>query len=75
MESITQVLPVLGPNIAVELEGSILTLRIDLSRTIAPSKSGKSVLVASTNGSATLPDGTKVGLNVYRPITGSSPTT
>lgn len=56
----------LGANVEATIDGDILTLTIDLAKTIGPSKSGKTRLVASTNGNASLPDGAKVGLNVYR---------
>ena len=58
----------IGANVEATIADNMLTLVIDLSKTIGPSKSGKTRLVASTNGNATLPDGAKVGVNVYRPI-------
>jgi len=58
-----------GKNIRGEVVGSILTLTIDLHRSIGPSKSGRNTLVATTAGNFVLPDGvTKVGINVYRSI-------
>jgi hypothetical protein len=58
-------------NIADELskDGKTLTLKIDLTRTLGPSVSGKTMLIASTKGDQhiTLPDGrtVTVGVNVY----------
>jgi hypothetical protein len=44
-----------------------LTLTIDTRRSFGESKSGKSVMVASTNGNTRIGDVT-VGVNVYRSI-------
>jgi hypothetical protein len=60
----------LGNNIDATIEANVLTLRIDLSKTLGPSKSGKTTLIASTNGNAVLPDGSRVGVNIYRPKAG-----
>jgi len=57
---------VLGQNIDAKIDGKILTLTIDLSRDVGPSKSGKSRIVATTSGNIQLPDGAKIGLNIYR---------
>jgi hypothetical protein len=59
----------IGRNVQSELDGTTLILRIDLAADAPPSKSGKSLLVASTGGGANLGDvaGTKVNLSVYRP--------
>jgi hypothetical protein len=56
----------IGANVEGTIEANVLVLRIDLSKELGPSKSGKSTLVASTNGNFTLPDGTKIGVNAYR---------
>ena len=56
----------IGANVEATIAGDLLTLVIDLSKTLGPSKSGKTQLVASTNGNATLPDGARLGVNVYR---------
>lgn len=57
----------IGSNITATIEGDTLTLTIDLATTLGPSRSGKTTLIASTNGNAVLPDGSRLGLNVYRP--------
>ncbi len=55
-------------NVEIQVEGSILTLRVDLSKEFGPSSSGKTTIVASTEGNVSVPDHeVKVGLNVYRP--------
>lgn len=58
-----------GAGLVARLDGSKLTLEIDLSAPGSPSASGKSLVIASTRGNVTLdtPAGpVKVGLNVYR---------
>lgn len=60
----------LGDNIEADINGSILTLTIDLSKTFGTSSSGKSETIATTRGNKALEDGygdVKVGINVYKP--------
>jgi len=48
----------------------ILTVKIDLNETIGYSRTGKSILIASTEGNIDVPDTEdeiKIGLNVYKP--------
>lgn len=54
-------------NIEMNVEGSVLTIRVDLSKEFGPSSTGKTIIIASTEGNVTIPDRQeKVGLNVYR---------
>ena len=56
-------------NVAIEVEGSILKIEVDLSKEQGASKSGKSVTIASTDGNVALKgfrEDVKIGLNVYR---------
>jgi hypothetical protein len=54
-------------NVQMTVDGNILTIRVDLSKEFGPSSSGKTIIVASTEGSVSVPDREeKVGLNVYR---------
>lgn len=54
-------------NVEMTVEGTILTIKVDLSKEFGPSSSGKTIIVASTEGNVTIPDRQeKVGLNVYR---------
>ena len=57
-----------GKNVGVTVEGSILTIRIDLSKSQGPSKSGKSTVIATTEGNMVVPggNGAVMGINVYR---------
>lgn len=54
-------------NVEMTVEGTMLTIRVDLSKEFGPSSTGKTILIASTEGNVTIPDRQeKVGLNVYR---------
>lgn len=55
----------LGQNLTAYRDGDVLTLVIDLSRRLGPSKSGKTTLIATTNGNAKLPTGETLGLNLF----------
>ena len=55
-------------NVDMKVEGNILTIKVDLSKESGPSSSGKTIIIASTEGNVTI-DGheeAKIGLNVYR---------
>ncbi len=54
-------------NVEMRVEGDLLTITIDLSKEYGPSSSGKTIIIASTEGNVTVPDREeKIGLNVYR---------
>jgi hypothetical protein len=54
-------------NVEMSLAGNILTITVDLSKEFGPSSSGKTIIVASTEGNVTVPEREeKIGLNVYR---------
>ena len=54
-------------NIEMSLEGDTLIIKVDLTKDFGPSKSGKTIIVASTEGNVSIPDrDEKIGLNVYR---------
>lgn len=54
-------------NVEMTVAGNILTIKVDLSKEFGPSSSGKTTIIASTEGNITVPDREeKVGLNVYR---------
>jgi hypothetical protein len=54
-------------NVEIKVEGNILILKIDLSKEFGPSASGKTTIIASTEGNISVPDrDEKVGLNVYK---------
>jgi hypothetical protein len=55
-------------NVDLKVEGSTLVIRVDLSKNFGPSKSGKTTIIASTEGNAAVPgnESIRVGLNVYQ---------
>jgi len=55
-------------NVDLKLEGNILTITVDISKEFGPSTSGKTTIVASTEGNKGLPgkEDVKIGLNVYK---------
>ena len=55
-------------NVEMKLEGNILTMKVDLTKEFGPSSSGKTIIIASSEGNIAV-DGheeVKVGLNVYK---------
>lgn len=56
-------------NIETNVDGNILTLKIDLSKNFGPSKSGKTIIIASSEGNVSIPENeeVKMGLNIYKP--------
>jgi hypothetical protein len=64
---IPRVAPQRMKNIDLKVQGDQLTIDIDLSKEFGPSKSGKTIIVASTEGNKTVPGrNEKIGLNVYK---------
>jgi len=55
-------------NVELSLDGTILTIRVDLSQTFGPSGSGKTTIIASTEGNVPVGQDReeKIGLTVYR---------
>ena len=54
-------------NVEMSIEGSVLTIKVDLAKEFGPSSTGKTIIIASTEGNVTIPDRQeKIGLNVYR---------
>ena len=55
-------------NVDMTVEGNILTIKVDLAQEFGPSSSGKTIIIASTEGNVSIPDDEdkKIGLNVYR---------
>lgn len=57
----------IGKNIIATLVGNKLTLEIDLSKELGPSKSGKTTVIATTSGNKSIIGSDAViGVNVYR---------
>lgn len=55
-------------NIEMKLDGDILTIKVDVTKEFGPSASGKTIIIASTEGNISIPekDEIKIGLNVYK---------
>ena len=54
-------------NVTITQTANLLTITVDLSKNLGRSKTGKSTIVASTEGNVPLEDGkTFLGVNVYR---------
>ncbi|MCL2001738.1 MAG: hypothetical protein FWG74_09905 [Planctomycetes bacterium] len=54
-------------NVEMSVENDTLIIKVDLSKEFGPSSSGKTVIVASTEGNQTIPGRSeKIGFNVYR---------
>jgi hypothetical protein len=54
-------------NVEMKVDGDILTIKVNLTKDYGPSSSGKTIIIASTEGNVSIPDREeKVGLNVYR---------
>jgi hypothetical protein len=54
-------------NVEIKKTNNILTITVDLSKNSGPSKSGKSIVIASTLGNTLIDPDKKIylGLNVY----------
>jgi hypothetical protein len=54
-------------NVVIEVKGKQLVITVDLGAVGAPSKSGKTLVIASTEGNKRIDAaGVVVGLNVYK---------
>ncbi|RMH32546.1 MAG: hypothetical protein D6690_13745 [Nitrospirae bacterium] len=54
-------------NVEMTVNGNLLTITVDLSKEFGPSSSGKTIIIASTEGNVPVPGREeKIGLNVYK---------
>lgn len=55
-------------NVEMAVEGTTLLIKVDLTQEFGPSSSGKTIIIASTEGNVSVPgqEDKKIGLNVYR---------
>jgi hypothetical protein len=54
-------------NVQMTIEGDTLVIKVDLTKDFGESKSGKTIIVASTEGNVSVPGRKeRIGLNVYR---------
>ena len=54
-------------NVEMKVEGNVLTIKVDISERHGKSSSGKTTIVASTEGNMSVPGhpDVKIGLNIY----------
>ena len=55
-------------NVSFKHDGKMLVISIDTSKSLGPSKTGKSILVGSTGGNVEVAPGLKIGVNAYRTV-------
>ena len=54
-------------NVEMNVEGTTLVIKVDMTKEFGPSASGKTIIIASTEGNQSVPGrDEKIGLNVYR---------
>ena len=55
-------------NVEMSVTGNTLTIKVDISKQFGPSKSGKTTIIASTEGNVGVPtrEDVRVGLNIYK---------
>jgi hypothetical protein len=55
-------------NVEMKLENNVLTIKVDLTKEFGPSASGKTIIIASTEGNISIPEkeDVKIGLNIYK---------
>ena len=55
-------------NVEMTVADDILTIKVDLTKEFGPSSSGKTVIIASTEGNVPIPgnEEAKIGLNIYK---------
>jgi hypothetical protein len=58
----------MSKNVEMTVEGTTITIKVDLSKDFGLSKSQKTIIIASTEGNVSVPgnDKMKIGLNIYR---------
>ncbi len=58
----------MAKNVDMRIEGKKLIIEVEMDQDFGPSKSGKTRIIASTEGNISAPgdEDVKVGLNVYR---------
>lgn len=55
-------------NIDMQVQGDTLTIKVDLKKEFGPSASGKTIIIATTEGNITVleHESIKIGINVYK---------
>jgi hypothetical protein len=57
-------------NCEIEVKGNMLIVKVDLTKRLHPSGTGKTMIVGTTAGNASIPGhpGVKLGVNVFAPL-------
>ncbi len=53
-------------NVEVSVDKNILTIKVDLTKTFGASSSGKSIIIASSEGNQVVAPEICLGINVYK---------
>ena len=55
-------------NVEMKVENNVLTITVDLTKEFGPSASGKTLIIATTEGNVSIPNDEekKIGLNIYK---------
>ena len=55
-------------NIDMQVQGDMLTIKVDWKKEVGRAASGKTTIIATTEGNVTVPEheNIKIGINVYR---------
>lgn len=53
-------------NVEITVKDNVATIKVDLTKTFGPSSSGKTIIIASTEGNMAVIPGVMLGLNVYK---------
>lgn len=53
-------------NVDVKIEGDVMVIKVDISKDFGKSSSGKTTIIASTEGNQEVKKNVFVGLNVYK---------
>jgi len=58
----------MAKNCEIKVENNILTIKVDLTKDFGKSASGKTNIIATTEGNISVPgnESVKIGLNVYK---------
>lgn len=56
----------MAKNVEIKIEGKKAHIIVDLTKEFGPSSSGKTIIIASTEGNQQVADGIYLGLNVYK---------
>jgi hypothetical protein len=52
-------------NVEMKLDGDILTIKVDVTKDFGPSSSGKTIIIASTEGNISIPEKDDVKSFIY----------